>query len=121
MLRENGDDDEWLMPELTDSEEDRKALIEQQKGDKTLASVRAWAERGQGYGFQDGIIVHSQESEHGEEWKCVVVPIERRREISKLSHSSTYDGRALLSEKNRRHTKERRKVFTWPCRSGTIC
>ena len=48
-------DDEWPMPELTDSEEDRKALIEQQKGDKTLESVRAWAERGErGYGFQQG-------------------------------------------------------------------
>ena len=71
--------------------------VEQQKGDKTLESVRAWAERGErGYGFQDGIIVHSQESEHGEEWKRVVVPIERRREILKLSHSSMTGGHFSL-------------------------
>ena len=48
------------------------------------------------YGFQDGIIVHSQESEHGEEWKRVVVPIERRREILKLSHSSMTGGHFSL-------------------------
>ena len=115
------------MPELTDSEEDRKALIEQQKGDKTLESVRAWAERGErGYGFQDGIIVHSQESEHGEEWKRVVVPIERRREILKLSHSSMTGGHFSL----RKTEGILRRVFTWPgvardvkawCRSCVEC
>ena len=34
------------MPDLKGTEEDRKALIEQQRVDKTLESVRVWAERG---------------------------------------------------------------------------
>ena len=60
------------MPDLKGSE-DRVSLIQQQKADATLESVRVWAERGErGYGFQDGIIVHSRE-----EWKRIVVPKER--------------------------------------------
>ena len=73
----------WPMPDLMGTEEDRKALIEQHRVDKTLECVRAWAERGErGYGFQDGII------QQGEEWKRVVVPQQHRMEILKLSLSS---------------------------------
>ena len=68
-------------------------MIEQHKRDKTLESVRVWVERGErGYGFQDG----SQESEHGEEWKRMVVPIERRRENLKLSQSYMTAWRAFF-------------------------
>lgn len=68
-----------------------------------------WAQRGErGYGFH--IIVHRQENEHGEEWKRVVVPKERRTELLKLSHSSMTGGHFSL----RKTEGVLRRVFTWP-------
>ena len=84
------EEEDWPVPELSGDEE--KALIEQQK-DKTLESVRKWANAGEkGFGVQDGIIVHKFECEHGEVWRCVVVPKERSKDILRLSHSSLTGG-----------------------------
>ena len=120
---ENG----WPLPCLTGTEEDRKALIEQQKSDGTLESVRGWAKSGEnGYGFQNRIIVHREATEHGEEWTRIVVPNVRRKDILKLSHSSLTGGHFSV----RKTVGILRRVFTWPgvtrdvkawCRSCVEC
>ena len=120
---ENG----WPLPCLTGTEEDRKALIEQQKSDSTLESVRGWAKSGEkGYGFQNHIIVHREATERGEEWTRIVVPNVRRKDILKLSHSSLTGGHFSV----RKTVGILRRTFTWPgvtrdvkawCRSCVEC
>ena len=74
-------------------------LIEQQKSDGTLESMRGWAKSSErGYGFQNRIIVHREATEHGEEWTRIVVPNIRRKDILKLSHSSLTGGPFLLGK-----------------------
>ena len=119
------EEEDWPVPDLSGDEEDRKALIEQQKKDKTLESVRKWANAGEkGFGVQDGIIVHNLECEHGEVWRRVVVPKEHRKDI--LSHSSLTGGHFSV----RKTEGMLRHVFTWPgvtrdvkawCRSCPEC
>lgn len=66
-LERVGESEELPLPQLAMSTEDKELLINQQKFDETLKSVRGWAEKGKrGYGWREGVLVHSQEGESGE-------------------------------------------------------
>lgn len=104
-------EENWPVPSLSIDDSDRKTLISQQAADESLKALRQWAQDGEkGYSFQDGVLIHTLDSKHGELWKRVVIPACRRKEILRLSHSSLTGGHFS----HNRTEAMLRRVFTWP-------
>ena len=63
----DGTDGSWPIPSLAADDRDKQTLITQQAKDESLAAIREWAQNNErGYNYQDGILVHTLESESGE-------------------------------------------------------
>ena len=71
----DGTDGSWPIPSLAADDRDKQTLITQQAKDESLAAIREWSQNNErGYNYQDGILVHTLESESGELCKRVVIP-----------------------------------------------
>ena len=108
---EDPDVEKWPVPLLAEDDSEKQDLIRQQGADESLANIRTWAENGEnGYAYQEGVLIHTVENEHGELWRRLVVPRERRNEIMRIAHSSLTGGH-FSSRKTEGSLK---RVFTWP-------
>ena len=60
-ISEQGDTDEWPLPNLSDKG-DKQKLVAQQQQDPSLHKIRKWAELGENqYNYNEGVLVHFQE------------------------------------------------------------
>ena len=77
------------LPTLCTDTVDRDTLITQQELDESLGKLRQMVDRDEmGYTRIDGVLIHRQELEGGQEFDRIVVPKPRRKEVLKLAHSS---------------------------------
>ena len=73
-------------------------------------AVHGWAEKDeQGYGYQDGLLVHVCEEKTGEQLVRIVVPDCRRRKVLQVSHLVSPGD---ISPAGRQAALKR--TFTWP-------
>ena len=72
------------LPTLCTDTADRVTLITQQELDESLGIIRQMADRDEmGYTKIDGVLIHRQELEGGQEFDRIVVPKSKREEVLK--------------------------------------
>ena len=90
---------------------DRDTFITQQELDESLGKLRQMADRGEmGYTKIDGVLIHRQELEGGQEFDPIVVPKPSLKEVLKLAHSSRLSGHFP----HRKTLAAPKCQFTWP-------
>ena len=108
------DDDlgEPLPPaQLPENNTDRELLAKQQLRDHSLHSLREWADKGKNeYSWKDVVLVHTLEDEGGETSVHIVVPVDRRTQVLRLSHSTLTGGHFS----HKKTSVVLKKLFTWP-------
>ena len=109
-ISEQGDTDEWPLPNLSDKG-DKQKLVAQQQQDPSLHKIRKWAELGENqYNYNEGVLVHFQEGEVGHDFMQIVVPVDRRQQLFFLAHASPTAGHFS----KRKTLGVLQHAFTWP-------
>ena len=99
------------LPILITRKEEVDVLIAQQKADVCLAELRRKTEKCEdGYLWEDGVLVHLKQVNHGREWTLVVVPFCRCREVIDLGHRGLARGHYSHNKMMASLTQH----FTWP-------
>ena len=99
------------LPALADDEDDKRVLIDQQRTDDTLAECRQKADsQDKGYSWKDELLVHTGEDVLGQTTTQIVLPVDRRKTVLEMAHSSLLGGH--LGTKKTKAMVNRH--FTWP-------
>ena len=81
------------LPDLVGGVEDKEIFKKEQREDKTLSKLMAWANANEkGFAWDDGLLVNYLDTPANITWKRIVVPMGRRKEILKLAHCSLLGG-----------------------------
>ena len=105
------DTDTLVLPTLTEDMSDRALLIDQQKTDSSLQTIRQLAERQErGYGFLNGVLIHIDQVNFDTPVRQVVLPLSRRSVAMKYAHSSDLSGHCGV----KRTLKRLYSCVTWP-------
>ena len=99
------------LPALADDEDDKRVLIDQQRTDDTQVECRQKADsHDKGYSWKDELLVHTGEDVLGQTTTQIVLPVDRRKTVLEMAHSSLLGGH--LGTKKTKAMVNRH--FTWP-------
>ena len=74
------------LPDHVGGVEDREIFKKEQREDKTLSKLTAWAnDNEKGFAWDDGLLVNYLDTPANIAWKRIVVPMGRRKKILKLA------------------------------------
>ena len=81
------------VPDMGATMSDLQELMAEQLADETLTDIQRQADaKLGGYEWRDGLLVHSEVSELGEDATRIVVPKGRRSDVLRMAHSSLLGG-----------------------------
>ena len=84
---------DFPIPKLVKDDSDRGRLVAEQQSDQSLVQVLNLAKKGEkGYGFEEGVLVHSTSDSLGNSNLRMVVPKGRRQQVLELAHSNLAAG-----------------------------
>ena len=102
---------DFPIPKLVKDDSDRGRLVAEQQSDQSLVQVLNLAKKGEkGYGFEEGVLVHSTCDSLGDSNLRMVVPKGRRQQVLELAHSNLAAGHFGIKKTFGRISRH----FLWP-------